>query len=357
VRNFVEMYRRRHGAVPDLTLTFIVMRVNRHEVPDFLRLAATLGVTALLAPLHERPSRPLGKFGYDFVYERETLSFDELQAAGDEARALADSLGSRVLLQWDAAFDSAVTKFAEPGVEIPCLIPWRYLHLQQHSRKVYACPYHKRPIGDTAEQSLEEIWNGDTARELRSSLAVGRIPRFCWNNGASCPLIYQAKRGGFPDDPLTSDITIGENDYCHLDEGWYAVEEIPERVRWTSARAAFRIAVGAHTTLCIRCQSFKPNLETDAARGSIEIDGRTSALCLSRPGWHEVRVPILCAAERPNAANPGVLSAAILVENTWVPADTLESSVREPVIGGPKLVAGSYDARELGLVVQRIWVE
>ena len=58
VRMFVDVYHKRNGgSAPDLILTFIVMRVNRHEVPAFLQLAAELGTRALLAPLHERPSR------------------------------------------------------------------------------------------------------------------------------------------------------------------------------------------------------------------------------------------------------------------------------------------------------------
>src|SRR6185436_3636903 len=72
VRYYADTYRRQNGgAAPDLILTFIVMRINRHEVPDFLRLTRELGARALLAPLHDRPSVPLGHFGYDFVYEDE----------------------------------------------------------------------------------------------------------------------------------------------------------------------------------------------------------------------------------------------------------------------------------------------
>ena len=106
---------------------------------------------------------------------------------------------------------------------------------------MYACPYHKRPLGDLTTSSVAEIWNGDEAIELRQSLSAGTIPNFCWNNSASCPLIYQARYDGFTD-PATADIIMGENDHCHLDEGWHAVEELPERVRWTSRRAGFRLA-------------------------------------------------------------------------------------------------------------------
>ncbi|PWT86072.1 MAG: hypothetical protein C5B57_01785, partial [Blastocatellia bacterium] len=358
VRTFIDVYRRQNnGSSPDLTVTFIVMRVNRDEVPAFLRLAREFGVHALLAPLHERPSKPLGHFGYDFLYEREMLPLEDLHIVGEEAQRLARYLGLTLLLQWEPGCDSAIRTFSEPGVEIPCLIPWRYLHIQQHSQKVYACPYHKRPIGDVSAQSIDEIWNGDTARELRRSLAARQIPKFCWNNSASCPLIYRARRDGLPD-LLTGDITMGDNDYCHLAEGWHALEEIPDRVRWTSARADFRIAPSDKTTLCLRCQSFKPQLENEPARGHVELPGRRLGdILLSRPGWHELRFSLPTDWRRIAPVGNAVLDVSIVIDNPWVPAATLRSSICEPVIGMPRVVAGSYDTRQLGIVVQRIWMD
>lgn len=358
VRSFVEFYRAGHaGAAPrDLTLTFIVMRVNLHEVSGFVRLAGELGARALLASLHDRPSKPLGHFGYDFVYEREMLSLDELERAGREATSLGACLGVEVLLQWDASADTAIQGFAEPGVDIPCLIPWRFLHVQQHSQKVYACPYHKRPMGDLSEHSIEEIWNGPIARDLRAALAGGRIPQFCWNNSAACPLIFRARQKGLTD-PLASDITMGENDHVHLVEGWHSLEEIPEHARWTSERAAFRIADRDGTILGVRCQSFKPGLEREPARGYVEIGGTAVARFeLARPGWHDLRFALPAPrfeSERENAE----LAVAIVVENPWVPSETLRTSVLEAVIGSPRVVAGSRDTRLLGIVVQRIWIE
>ncbi len=89
VRYYVEAYRKQNGgAAPDLILTFIVMKINRHEVPGFLHLTRELGARALLASLHDRPSVPLGHFGYDFVYEDEMLPYQDLLQTGEEALAL-----------------------------------------------------------------------------------------------------------------------------------------------------------------------------------------------------------------------------------------------------------------------------
>jgi MoaA/NifB/PqqE/SkfB family radical SAM enzyme len=357
VSRFAELYRTMNGgASPDLTLTFIVMQVNRHEVPEFLRLAARLGTYALLAPLHDRPSTPIGRFGYDFVYEREILPYEELHAIGLEAQRLARSLDVSLHLQWDAGSDSALRGFSEAGVDIPCLIPWRYLHIQQHSQKVYACPYHKRPVGDVARQSLDEIWNGDTAMELRRALAARQIPAFCWNNSASCPLILRARNDGRAE-PLTGDITMGESDHTQLEEGWHAVEELPDRVRWTSGRARFRIAAGGKSVLRLRCLTFRPDLRRDPTRGRLELDGRPiGRFRLACAGWHEFRFPLPARRSSVNG-HPDVLTPSLVIENPWVPARTLRTSISEPIVGVPRVDVGSLDSRELGIVVQRIWTE
>jgi MoaA/NifB/PqqE/SkfB family radical SAM enzyme len=354
VRTFVEVFREENGVSPDLILTFIVMRMNRHEVPAFLQLTADLRCRALLAPLHERPSRPLGHFGYDFVYEREMLAFAELQQVGAEARRIAERLGIRVLLQWDDAADSAVRGFAEPGVDAPCLIPFRFLHVQHHSRKVYACPYHTKPLGDLLESSVEAIWNSARAQDMRRSLLAGEVPDFCWNNSAACPIIGRS-RAGRTRLPATSEIVMGETDRFALLDGWYRLEDIPEPARWTSPRASFEIAPGGKTTLCVRCQSYKPGLETDPVRGSVSIgDVALGAFALRGPGWHDLRfaLPAGCPSAR-----PGALTCTLVTSNPWVPAAVLPSSVFEAVLGRPKMIAGSRDTRELGIVVRRIWME
>jgi MoaA/NifB/PqqE/SkfB family radical SAM enzyme len=356
-RSFIEIYRTRQQAPPQLTLTFIVTAINQAEVPAFLSLARDIGASrVLLTPLHDRPSKPIGHFGYDFVYEREMLPLDELDDVGREAERIGAQLGIDVRLQWEASADVALRTFSEPGVDVACLIPWRFLHVQQHSQKVYACPYHKRPIGDLSTQSLDEIWNGTAARELRTALASGSIPQYCWNYSAACPVIFKARRAGFTDS-LATEIIMGENDQLHLLGGWHALEHIPEPAHWTSARASFRIAGRTGTTLALRCSSFKPDLEHDPAHGYVEsrsnVVGRFE---LTGPGYHDLRFPLPERSSMTDGENRE-LTATIVVENPWIPSETLHSSVFEAVVGSPRVVAGSRDTRQLGIVVHRIWIE
>lgn len=344
VAYYGKTYRERNGGdSPNLILTFIVMKINRHEVPDFLRLARGLGArAALLAPLHDRPSVPLGHFGYDFVYEDEMLSYAELLRVGEEALAVS-RLGIHCILQWDAARDSAIQGFSEPGVATPCLIPWRFLFIQEHNRKVFACPYHRHPYGDLRTASLEEIWNSETAQDMRRSLASGQIPKYCLDNSASCPLVMAARHRPAPG--VDDHITMGENDFHHLAAGWHPLERVPEVIRWTSGASSFRLQARGGRHLCVEATHWR---RRDAGpfwrkwtagariRCRIELEGRDLGSAWVRSGrWNQLTFIL------PRALAGHVVQGRILSEPTWVPA--------EEGLGA--------DTRRLGIAVRRIWVK
>ncbi len=334
VRYYVETYRRQNGgAAPVLILTFIVMKVNRHEVGDFLRLAHKLGAKALLASLHDRPSVPLGRFGYDFVYTDEMLSYPELQRVGEEALALSRDLGIECIVQWNARYDFAVHGFSEPGVPIPCLVPWRFLFIQEHTQKVFACPYHRQPYGDLRTSTLEEIWNGEAAQEMRVSLVAGEIPKFCRDNSAGCPLVMQSKsRGGEIDDH----VTVGVNDFHQLTRGWHELELLPEPIRWTSDAAEFLIRAGRGEQLFVEAIVWGSGKVERTVHVRVEVSGRElgNLVVNSADGWSRL------AFRLPAAMPDGAVHGRIVTDEAWVPADH--------GVGG--------DTRRLGIAVRRIAV-
>jgi MoaA/NifB/PqqE/SkfB family radical SAM enzyme len=334
VRYYGKTYREQNGgAAPDLILTFIVMKINRHEVHDFLLLTRELGARALLAPLHDRPSVPLGHFGYDFVYEDEMLPYRELLQIGDEATSLARGLGIDCVLQWDAARDSAIRGFAEPGVATPCLIPWRFLFIQEHTSKVFACPYHRHPYGDLRTATLEEIWNGETAQQMRRSLASGEIPKYCLDHSAACPLVMEA-RSRLPRD-IEDHVTVGENDFQHLTAGWHALEHVPDPIRWTSKAADFLIRLGGHERLFVEAIVLGRDPMAPSVRGSVEIEGRDlGGFRVESNRWNVLSFYL------PSALGGPIVQGRILMEATWVPADE----------------GLGDDTRQLGIAVRRMWV-
>jgi MoaA/NifB/PqqE/SkfB family radical SAM enzyme len=332
VRYFVEAYRTRNGgAEPDLILTFIVMKVNRHQVSAFLALVRELGGRALLASLHDRPSVPLGHFGYDFVYEDEMLPYEDLVAIGRAASARASELGVRCLIQWDVERDSAIRGFAEPGVSTPCLIPWRFLFLQQHTGKVFSCPYHRHPTGVLEGGSLEAVWNSEAAQELRSSLAQGQIPRHCLDDATGCPLVMRAREVQALE-KVEDSVTVGHNDFGHLVAGWHLLEHVPAPIRWTSQASDFLIRA-AGETLCIQAITWGPR----PVRVRVELDGMPlGGRHVGNRRWSTLRFRL-----PPGTTPATVRRGRILTDEAWVPA----------------LSGMGSDTRRLGVAVSRIWME
>ena len=61
-----------------------------------------------------------------------------------------------------------------------CVLPWVHLNVQPNG-DIYPCcmaPYGKS-IGNTTDNTLEEIWNGDDMKTIRKEMLVGERPKLC----------------------------------------------------------------------------------------------------------------------------------------------------------------------------------
>ena len=61
-----------------------------------------------------------------------------------------------------------------------CMLPWTHMHMWP-AGTTYACCMADPdiPIGNTQEQSIQEIWNGDRMKELRLNLLKGEKDPIC----------------------------------------------------------------------------------------------------------------------------------------------------------------------------------
>jgi MoaA/NifB/PqqE/SkfB family radical SAM enzyme len=199
----------RPGKKVPLVVSCIVMRQNRHEVPDFLRLADRIGArAALLRHLFDIGAGDfeMDDFGHHFVYEEERLSLAEYQAIEAEVRSAPEfridemaRWGTRspraleVYFAWSSK-DAFIAEQAEPGVDIPCLFPWKFLTIRPLHRSFNPCVYlKKKSLVESPDTPFEEVWNGPVLRELRHSLAAGHVPDFCMKYGDSCPLVLERR--------------------------------------------------------------------------------------------------------------------------------------------------------------------
>jgi hypothetical protein len=238
------------------------------------------------------------------------------------------------VIQWDPDSDTAIRSFREDDIDVPCLIPWRFLFIQEHTKKTFACPYHRCPSGDLAAASLEEIWNGAEAQAMRRALLQKTIPLYCLNHSAACPLIHKARAAGYTQ-PAPSSLEMGVNDYWAMGTGWFPLEYVPDAVRWCGAYADFCIDALDKRELRLEVVVFRPGLEADPIKGALHLDGElVSRFEVASPGWQDVSAPLVVEHRRDR------LKVALVVDNPWIPA---------------QCVPGNADARLLGVAVRRIW--
>lgn len=197
LRRFVELHGElRPGQPLPVSLSYIVMRGNLHEVFPFLELASALGVSRL-ALRHLFDFRAgqyqVNSFGYLFDYERERLQYSEYLRLRTQIEDTPAFSHLNIHFEWKPE-QSFIQEQAEPGVDIPCLFPWKFLSIRPLHDSYTPCCFLKRSIALPSQSTLEEVWNGEVMVGMRTELAAGLIPRFCRTYGDACPLVLASFR-------------------------------------------------------------------------------------------------------------------------------------------------------------------
>jgi MoaA/NifB/PqqE/SkfB family radical SAM enzyme len=189
VRDFVELKRRLQATSPRLSLWLTGLRETLEQLPDFIRLAADLGVPEV--HLQRLVHFPEGQG----LARPESSLFERLQH--DEERFLEEA--RRVAVERGVTFDASGA--AEPEASLKradgrqpwsiCRRPWTLMYFTAHGRAIPCCiaPFSMRgyesfTLGDASQESLREIWNGPAYRTFRAALLSDSPPAAC----ASCGL-------------------------------------------------------------------------------------------------------------------------------------------------------------------------
>jgi MoaA/NifB/PqqE/SkfB family radical SAM enzyme len=227
------------GALPKVFLVFMPMRANVHELEDFVKLSAELGVDRMvLRPLNTTLGNDLRweRAGYLFDYDKEILPFDELVRVSGRAAALCRKHGVHFVDQLDfggelsSLFQAEYEEGSEeaapvglrsdesapsPPVETPleprdllpaepelkpslgmeswpiCVEPWKNLYVLR--RGVLPCSYGFQPIAEM--DRFRDSWNSPLLQEIRRDLTRGRLHRYCLSS-RSCPILRKFEEAG-----------------------------------------------------------------------------------------------------------------------------------------------------------------
>ncbi|MDT8445844.1 MAG: radical SAM protein [bacterium] len=178
IQKIVEMKRKHGKKTPYLRMVFVGMRQNIHQFPDFVRLAAELG-------MDEAKLVHMVAYGHEMKDEILYYDKEKTNLLIDEGRKLAEDLGIALTLPEKFDLESPQKQVSESkpsGHRKPCYRPWEELFVESDG-KVRLCMLSHEIMGDLEEQPIEEIWNNERFQTFRATVNSENPISTC----AACP--------------------------------------------------------------------------------------------------------------------------------------------------------------------------
>ena len=191
VRNFTRLQRELNAPKPRVSLWLTGLRETVDQLPSFVRLAHSIGVTEVYLqrlvffedPMSEKSLARAESALFEHTTVRE-------EALIHEAEAIAKELG--VMFSASGAVD--------PGESIKmqrsdspwslCRRPWSLMYITANGRVLPCCiapfsmkGYGSFTLGDATQSGLREIWNGAEYQRFREGLLTSAPPPACANCG------------------------------------------------------------------------------------------------------------------------------------------------------------------------------
>lgn len=167
--SLIHSRRQLNSRFPVITLSFVIMRQNYHEIPLFFKLAKEHDVDDVLISdlmLLEEDHFNLSVDGLE----------DDVLASYMEAKRLETPDTGPSLTQFT---DMPYLPVEEGNV---CLDPWESIKIGDDGN-VSICCYANRTFGNILEQSISEIWNSEDVKHYRATVNTENPPEPC----RACP--------------------------------------------------------------------------------------------------------------------------------------------------------------------------
>jgi MoaA/NifB/PqqE/SkfB family radical SAM enzyme len=187
VEKFVAYRKQVDAVTPRVSLWLTGMKETVEQLPDFVRLAAEMGVSEVHLQRLVFDER-----GYGMATAAQSL-FESTREVERQAIEAAQALGASLGVTLDA---SGAT---EPGPSLKrqndrawaiCRRPWSLMYFTAHGRALPCCiapfslrGYSNYTLGDATQQELREIWNSPAYRDFRTALLSNTPPAPCRNCG------------------------------------------------------------------------------------------------------------------------------------------------------------------------------
>jgi len=188
ITGFTTLQRELGAEKPLVSLWLTGLKETIGQLPDFVRLAASIGVREV-----HLQRLVYDETGYGLARAASAL-FEQTRAEEDEAIAAAQSIAATLGIKLNA---SGAT---EPGLSLKnqaedrpwstCRRPWSLMYFTAHGRALPCCiapfsarGYENYTLGDATQSTLRDIWNSPAYRNFRTSLLGDAPPKPCENCG------------------------------------------------------------------------------------------------------------------------------------------------------------------------------
>jgi radical SAM protein with 4Fe4S-binding SPASM domain len=191
VRNFTRMQRELNAPKPRVSLWLTGLRETVDQLPGFVRLAHSIGVTEVYLqrlvffedPMSEKSLARAESALFEHTTEREEVLIHEAEAVAKELGVMFSASGA-----------------VDPGESIKmqrsdspwslCRRPWSLMYVTANGRVLPCCiapfsmkGYDSFTLGDATQNGLREIWNGAAYQRFREGLLTSAPPPACANCG------------------------------------------------------------------------------------------------------------------------------------------------------------------------------
>lgn len=178
IKRITELKKKENNIFPLMILSFVAMKENIAELPDFIRLAGKLGVDKVVVQ--------------DLILLDESLRSHSLTPYTELAKSFflvalknAQRIGVHLLPLVPVDFlPTDSESFQEDGnLESKtsfqtCLDPWIYFRVSSVG-EIKTCCYSDQIMGNLYKESLPDIWNGEKYRYFRRKVNTPDLPEDC----------------------------------------------------------------------------------------------------------------------------------------------------------------------------------
>jgi len=178
IQRLIELKRNENKNSPQTISSFVAIKENIVELPDFVRLAARLGVDRVVVQ--------------DLILLNESLRKHSLTPYAEFARSIflvalktAQESGVHLIpfvpvyfLPTDSNSFVEDEKIERKVSTELCIEPWIYLRVSSEG-EVKLCCYSEEVMGNLSRDKLSDIWNGEKYRYFRRQVNSDNLPEDC----------------------------------------------------------------------------------------------------------------------------------------------------------------------------------